>query len=67
MTFIEEFKYECKNSTIKEWILTFISCIAFVGIVLTIILDGIDQEMVKREKRSGVYNPHACIFEKNCK
>ena len=67
MTFIEEFKYECKNSTIKEWILTSISCIAFVGIVLTILLDGIDQEMVRREKQAGKFDPTACIFSKNCK
>ena len=42
--------------------------IATFGVIFAFLLfDAIDQEMVRREKQSGVFNPKACIFEKNCR
>lgn len=52
---------------ILELALQFLGIATFSFLFAFLLFDAIDQEMVRREKQSGVFNPNGCIFEKNCR
>ena len=52
---------------ILELSLQFLGIATFALISNLLLFDAIDQEMVRREKQAGHFDPTACIFEKNCR